>query len=398
MIGNIDVLPCGYVCFKDDGTITACNVTVASWIGYPREEIIGKSIETIFTLATRIFYNTHFFPLIKLHGKASEIFLSIKSKENQDVPVLANASRTIEDDVHLIHCVFIRVEQRKKFEQELLKARRDAENALKDNKQLAELSKSLEQHALELDNQYRRQITMNENLRQFGKIISHDLQEPIRKIQIFIDMISKDANTHLSPKSEVYSSKIDAAAEKLKALTASLHEYIAVDNEKVFSEVDVVTTIQAAKSRAANIREFSDFTLEIDAIPTIEGYKKQLELLFFHLIDNAIKFRSPNRKLAIKVTHLLLHENIFRMPNDQYKYTEHVRITFEDNGVGFSDEYRENVFLLLKKLDNSTAGLGIGLPLVKKIIHNHSGNVNVTTEQGKGTCFEIELPVKVGNE
>lgn len=392
---NFDALPCAYVSFRDNGTITACNITLASWLGYSKDEISGKSIENIFTIATRIFYNTHFFPLIKLHAKANEIFLSLRGKDGREIPVLANAERTIEPSENVIHCVFIRVEERKKYEQELLQAKREAENALKENKHLAELSKKLEQHALDLDNQYRYQKAMNENLVQFSKIVSHDLQEPIRKIQIFVDLILKDTDTILSAKGERLFSKIDVAAAKLKTLTTSLQEYITIDDEKAYSVVDLNNIIETAKLRATNARQFSDLDTDIDIMPKIEAYHRQLELLFFHLIDNAIQFRSPARRLEIKVNHLILEENRFQISKDQYKYTEYVRITFEDNGIGFSDQYYDYVFQLFNKLENSSTGLGTGLSLVKKIVQNHAGNIRVSSQVGRGTRFEIQLPVKV---
>lgn len=393
MTQSFDVLPCGYLSFKDNGIVLASNTTLATWLGYSKEQLVGESVEKIFTLATRIFYNTHFFPLIRLHSKASEIFLSLKTRENEDIPVLANAKRILEDSDYVIHCIFVRIEERKKYEQELLNAKREAESALKENKQLLNLTKSLEQQTIELDKQYQHQIAINENLLQFSKIISHDLQEPIRKIQILIDLISRDPDTTLSAKGKTNSRKIDATAEKLRILTRSLQEYITVDNDKTYTAVDLNATIERARSRAVKLRQFSDFDIQLDKMPTIEGHEKQLELLFFHLIDNAIQYRSPIRKLAIKVSQLVLQENIFRVSKDLYKYTDHLRISFEDNGIGIAEEYSDYVFHLLNKLDNATSGLGIGLPLVKKIVQNHSGEIRLKSQSGTGTRFEIELPL-----
>jgi phosphoserine phosphatase RsbU/P len=391
-----DVLPCGYVSFTDDGVVKECNLTLSSWLGYLKEELERKSIERIFTLATRIFYNTHFFPLIKLHSQANEIFLSLRDKNNRDIPVLANAKRILEESGYIIHCVFIRVEARKQFEQELLEAKRQAENALTENKQLVELTKSLEAQSLEIEKHYRHQIRMNEDLVQFNKIISHDLQEPIRKIQVFIDLIANDADTTLSARSKTLSGKINTAALRLKMLTNNLEEYIRVDNEKDYVNVDLNATIELAKLHAANTRKFMDFDIEIEKMPAVEGYERQLETLFFHLIDNAIQFRDPSRKLVIKISHILVAENIFRVSKEQYKYTDHIRIIFQDNGIGFSEEYANYVFMLLNKIHTST-GLGIGLPLVKKIVQNHSGHIRVNSMPEKGTRFEIEFPLKMKN-
>jgi phosphoserine phosphatase RsbU/P len=255
------------------------------------------------------------------------------------------------------------------------------------------LKEELEGHALELDKQYHRQLIINENLVQFNKIISHDLQEPIRKIQMFIDVISKDPDTTLSVKSKRLSEKLNTAAEKLKTLTKSLEEYIAIDNEKTYSHVNLNDIIEVARLRAVSFRQFSDFDMTVEMMPTIKGHEEQLQLLFFHLIDNAIKFRDPERKLVMKVNQLILEENIYRMSNDQYKYAEHLRISFEDNGIGIPEGYKDYVFELLNKLDDATSDLGIGLPFVKKIVQNHSGEIRVHSQSGIGTRFEIELPI-----
>jgi phosphoserine phosphatase RsbU/P len=74
MIDSVDSLPCGYISFEDDGTILSCNTAFASWVGYSKEYLKGKNIESVLSLATRIFYNTHFFPLVKLQDQVSEIF------------------------------------------------------------------------------------------------------------------------------------------------------------------------------------------------------------------------------------------------------------------------------------------------------------------------------------
>lgn len=394
MSADFDALPGGYVCFRDDGVVLACNSTLASWLGYAKQEIVGKSIENLFTIATRIFYNTHFYPLVKLHAKADEIFLSLKTREGNDVPVLVNAKRSLDQSDYVIHCILIRVEERKKYEQELLNARREAENALQENKHLAALTRSLEDSAVELDKHLQDQKTMNENLLQFSKIISHDLQEPIHKIKLFLDLIITDNATVLSERSKTISSKINVAADRLGMLTKSLQEYIAIDYETTTTRVDLNQIVEFARLRVVALRNFSDFEIEVEKLPVIEGYTNQLEFLFFHLIDNAVQFRDASRKLRISVGHIIIQENLYRMSEEHYKYVEHVRITVEDNGVGFSDEYQDYVFQLFKKLDGQSPGLGIGLALVKRVVQNHSGTIRVSSQPGTGTRFEIEVPAK----
>lgn len=393
MNDQFDLLPCAYVAFDDAGSIISCNQMLVDWLGYSKEALIGGSIEKIFTLSTRIFYSTHFYPLIRLHSKATEIFLSLKTSDNKDLPVLANAKRSADPNSYIIHCVFMLVEERKKFEQELLNAKRGAEVALQENKQLIDLTKSLQEQSVELDKQYQNQKTVADNLLQFSKIISHDLQEPIRKIQIFADRMLNDEN--VDKKSTNIAAKIASSAAKLKTLTIGLRQYIDVDSEKLYSVVHLHEVISAAVQKASEAHQNPDFDIQLSAMPPIEGYASQLELLFFHLADNAIKFRNPDKKLILKVESLLIDENAFKFSRDRYRYVPHIRIRFTDNGLGIPDEYKNYIFQLLKKIDVSSMGLGLGLPLVKKIVDNHAGRVAITSELGSGTSCELLFPLKM---
>ena len=395
MSNLLDSAPGGYLSFNDEGLINYVNNTLVNLLGYTQEDLTGNSIESIFTLATRIFYNTHFFPLIKLHTKAEEIFLSLRTKGGKDIPVLTNAERRLENGVYTIHCILIPVVQRKKYEDEILKAKRDAENALKENKDLQSLKNSLESRTLELDRQYQKQLATHRDLLQFSKIISHDLQEPLHKIQLFTDIVSREPGNNLSEKTTYAFQKINAAAERLRILITGLHEYVSVDTEKIHIEVNLNEVIEHAKAKAITRRKFDLFDLEYVTLPIIHGYRMQLELLFFHLIDNAIQFRDPGRRLKIQITCINLEENVYKVSKEKYKFEKHIRLTFSDNGVGFNPEYKAYVFELLKKINPVSDGLGMGLSLIKKIVDNHAGNLAVNSETGKGTRFIIHLPLRL---
>jgi sigma-B regulation protein RsbU (phosphoserine phosphatase) len=391
----LDSPPCGIFVFNDGGVILSANEPLCTWLGYAVEELNGKNIESILTIASRIFYNTHFFPLIKLHGKADEIFLNLLGKEKNDIPVLSNSVRQNRNGIFVNMTVVIPVFQRRRYEDEILQARNIAENTLKENKTLEELTKKLEARTQELDKQFQKMVSINHDLLQFSKIISHDLQEPIHKIKVFTNLLSNE-KSELSPDRRTDTlSKIHLAADRLKSLTHGLQQYVAVDSEKTYSDVNLTEVIGIARSKVAEHRNFSNFSLEFDHLPVIEGYRNQLELLFFHLLDNSIQFRHPHRKLMITINAVSVDENVYRATQDRYKFTEHLKIVFADNGIGFENEYKDYAFGLVKKINAGSEGLGIGLSLVKKIIHNHSGAIQVQSEPEKGTRFSFVLPVKV---
>jgi phosphoserine phosphatase RsbU/P len=386
----LDKAPCGYLTFTDDGKICWVNQTLLTWLKFTSEELIGKNIEVILTVSSRIFYNTHFFPILKLQLRAEEIFIQLKTSQKDDLPALVNAERRLEGDTYTSHCVIIPLHQRKKYEEEILFAKRQAESALKENVHLQELRKSLEKKSLELESHYQKQLSANRSLLLFSKVISHDLQEPIHKIQLFTDrVLTKETVTE---RTRLDLAKINNAAERLRILTRALEHYVSVDTENYISQVNLRKIIADAAKEVSESRQFSDYDLSVDEVPAISGYPKQLALLFFHLIDNAVQYREPSRRLQIHVSSFLLDENLYQLSPNRYKYTEHVRITFTDNGIGFEMRYKDYVFEILKKISPSTEGLGVGLGLVKKIVDNHSGTIKVDSEPGNGTTFTITLP------
>jgi len=125
----LDNAPCGFLAFADDGVIQTVNATLLGWLGRDAADLRGRHVETIFPPGGRIFYQTHFFPLLKLHGRAEEIYLSLRGADGEDVPVLVNAARRERGGSHVNECVFVPMRQRRRFEDEILSAKREAEEA-----------------------------------------------------------------------------------------------------------------------------------------------------------------------------------------------------------------------------------------------------------------------------
>ena len=126
----LDTAPCGFVSFGDDGRILAANATLLRWLGYDGPDTLnGRHVETLLPVASRIFYQTHFFPLLKLTGQVEEVYLSLRTAEGGELPVLVNAVRREQNGAPVNDCVFMVVRQRSRYEDEILQARRTAEEA-----------------------------------------------------------------------------------------------------------------------------------------------------------------------------------------------------------------------------------------------------------------------------
>lgn len=125
----LNTAPCGFLTFADDGTITAANATLVRLLGHEADELPDQRLEAILPVASRIFYQTHFFPLLKMHGRAEEIYFSLRAKNGEDIPVLVNAVRRERDGRAANDCVIIPMRQRRRYEDEILEAKKEAVEA-----------------------------------------------------------------------------------------------------------------------------------------------------------------------------------------------------------------------------------------------------------------------------
>src|SRR5918993_938774 len=125
----LNTAPCGFLSFDDDGRIAAANETLAELLGYERGELLGRHVESLLPVASRIFYQTHLFPLLKLHDRVEEVYFSLRSKGGAETPVLVNAVRRERGGVVVNDCVLMHVRQRNQYEDEILRAKHAAEDA-----------------------------------------------------------------------------------------------------------------------------------------------------------------------------------------------------------------------------------------------------------------------------
>ena len=181
MICQIDELlntaPCGFLSFTDDGTIVTVNATMSKLLEYQADQLQGLSITSVLPIASRIFYQTHFFPLLKLRGKVEEIYLLLRSQHGKDVPMLVNAVRQERGDRFVNDCIFVPVHQRIQYEDELLKAKKVAEAAtLAQNEANAALKQA--QAALEL--KQAELLALNANLEEQVQQRTAQLQQALK--------------------------------------------------------------------------------------------------------------------------------------------------------------------------------------------------------------------------
>jgi PAS domain S-box-containing protein len=229
----------------------------------------------------------------------------------------------------------------------------------------------------------------NKQLEEYAYIASHDLQEPLRKIQVFSEMLMDN----IDDKEAVirYIDKINASAGRMTTLIKDVLKYSQLSStDELFDVANLNIILDNVLEDFDLLIEQKKVKLTIGKLPVIKGIHIQLHQLFSNLLSNAIKFSSQDPEISITAEAASINdvvENVFFKSGVPY-----IKLIFKDNGQGFEQEYADMVFKMFKRLDN-TPGTGIGLALCKKIVENHKGGISVTSEPGVGTEFNIFLPL-----
>lgn len=236
--------------------------------------------------------------------------------------------------------------------------------------------------------------TSNKELQAFNYVASHDLQEPLRKIETFISRIEIEDFSHLSSNGKKYFNRIKISSERMRNLIDDLLQFSKTNtSEKVFEKTDINEILNLAKHEVTLGREDKKITIEADALPSLMAIPFQMKQLFINLLGNSLKYAKPNEPLLIKIQ----YEKVFLKELNNVRFPEKRlfhHITFSDNGIGFDALYNKKVFELFSRLHNKDeiAGTGIGLAICKKIVENHKGTIEANGYLGKGCLFTILLP------
>ena len=255
------------------------------------------------------------------------------------------------------------------------------------NKELAFQNEEKEKRAEEL-------IIANKELLAFTYISSHDLQEPLRKIQTFVTIILENENKNLSENGKYNFGRMQLAAGRMQQLIDDLLAFSRIaTTELKFEKTELSAIIEEVKTELKETIQEKHATVEVGELgqPNIIGF--QFRQLMYNLISNALKFSNPEIPSHILITSEVAKgsklENEKLSPGKNYYH-----ITVKDNGIGFEPHFSERIFGVFQKLHGKEvyAGTGIGLAIVKKIVENHNGLIKATGELNKGVAFDIYIP------
>ena len=235
----------------------------------------------------------------------------------------------------------------------------------------------------------------NDELANMNWISTHDLKEPLRKIQIYASVILENETTDIPQNVKKTIIRMQASASKMQDLINDLHSYTKIiDKEDRLVDVDLNNVLNEIKIDLIESLEEKEGILEIGTLPVIKGIEFQLQQLFINLISNAIKFSKSSVTPIIKIYHTMTYLTPELMKDNNLNQLYHC-IAVSDNGIGFNEAYKEDGFKIFHRLhSNEYRGTGIGLAICKKIMQSHNGFIDVESEENKGTNFTLYFPIE----
>ncbi len=226
-------------------------------------------------------------------------------------------------------------------------------------------------------------LKQNKQLEEYAYVTSHDLQEPLRKINLFSDLLLDKVN---SPDAALLLEKIRASATRMTSLIKGVLQYSQVNSDDELKvPINLNQVIDEIEVDFEMMLNDKNGKIERGDLGTIRGIPIQIHQLFSNLISNSIKFNEKNPSVRITAEHFI---------DDVTKKT-FVKITVADNGIGFKPEHSERIFQLFRRLEGEAPGTGIGLALCKRIAEAHGGTISAVSRPGEGSVFEIILALSI---
>jgi PAS domain S-box-containing protein len=347
------------VTISPEGKITDVNEATIKATGVAREQLIGTEFSSYFTNPDKA---EEGYQRVFAEGFVTDYPLTVRHKDGGLIDVLYNATiyKNEAGEVQGVFAAARDITEKKATEAELEKYRLHLEDLVK-------------QRTEELDRS-------NKDLEQFAYVASHDLQEPLRAVSGFVNLLERQLKDSLNAKTKEYMNFTVDGVTRMRSLINGLLEYSRIDTRgKPPESTDSSKPLaDAVLSLQASIKE-SGAKITHDNLPTVNIDPVQLSQLFQNLISNAIKFRSENPpEIQVSAEH---QNNVWRF-------------AVKDNGIGIEPQYAERIFMIFQRLHTRKKypGTGIGLSLCKKIVERHGGKIWVESEPGKGSTFYFTVP------
>jgi PAS domain S-box-containing protein len=349
----LDNAPCGFVTFADDGTILQVNLTLATLLGYTRAELLGWHVQKILPPGGRIFYQTHVFPILKMHGAADEVYIALRLKDGTDVPMLMNGVRRERDGATVNDCVFVRMIQRHQYEDQLLQARRLAEEA-------------------------------NAARAKFLSMMSHDLRSPLTSITGHASLLAAGAHGPLTAEQSDAIARMRSAGQELLRMINDILDFAKVESGRIDVHVQPMRASDAIERAASLLHvRLTEEGIAFDAKECgdveVLADPDRLQQVLLNLLTNAVKFTAAGGRITVSCA----------------RDGDRVLLSVRDTGIGIDTTQLQRVFEPFVQLDATRAdGVGLGLAISRELARAMGGDLTVESAPGQGATFTVALPAR----
>jgi PAS domain S-box-containing protein len=349
----LDSAPCGFVIVADDGTMLEVNTTLATLLGYTRVELQGWHLQKILPPGGRIFYQTHVFPMLRMHGAVDELYVALRTRDGESIPMLMNGARRERGGAFVNDCVFVRMIQRNEYEAQLVEARRLAEHA--------SAAKA-----------------------QFLSMMSHDLRTPLTAITGNVSLMAAGVHGPVSDEQADALQRIRGAAKELLRMLEDILSFAQLESGRVpvrIADVPVADAIARAETLVRLLFEECGlaFSSECDG-EVLRADPDRLQQILLNLLSNAIKFTPPGGSVSVSCV----------------LDGERARLRVQDSGIGIAPEHLQRVFEPFVQLETASRnrGVGLGLAISRELARAMGGELTAESAPGQGSTFILELPAR----
>ncbi len=381
----LDDAPAGFLSFADDGAIELVNGTLLRMLGYERDELVGTHVENILTVGSRIFYQTHLFPLVSLHGHAEEIFIVLKPKAGGDVGALLNAVRRKRDDHFVTDCVLLEVRERRKFEDALLRAKKTAEEA---SAELRDVNAQLEKQAIELERQRVLADDANRAKSAFLAMMSHELRTPLNAIGGYAQLLELELHGPITAAQREALDRIVRSQRLLLRLVNDVLNLARVESGRVdyrFADLALAEIVTAVMPMIEPQLDAKQISREITIAPDlmVRADREKVEQIVLNLLTNALKFTPIGGRVTVSA-------------ESRREDPDWVHLHVQDTGIGIAPEMQAKIFEPFVQVDTGhvrrVEGTGLGLTISRDLARGMGGNLTLASTPGAGSTFTLSLP------
>ncbi len=350
------------------GQVVDVNEVYVEITGYDKSESIGKNSINLNLINSKS--RKKILAEILKNGFVKNLEVEITHKNGRIIPVLLSTETIQIGDKEYFLSAIINITERKNAEQKII-----------------ESAEKLGEKNLELER-------INKELESFNYIASHDLQEPLRKITTFINLI--EMNKFEKELTEKYFYKINDSAIRMSKLIQSILDFSRISKTKVrLINIDLNKVLADVEDDFEILIQEKGATIKSMPLPVLKANALQMHQVFANLISNSIKFSTKKPEIIIEAKEVS-HKDI-AVGASQFKSNaeqKFIQLTFSDNGIGFASGFKDKIFEVFQRLHGQSeySGTGIGLSIVKKIVEAHNGFISVESVEGTGTVFTITLP------